>query len=232
MFEYGYGSNKSCSEIAKAKAIDVSHNYVVSTTGRQAKIFDRNMQLLHVVKNLQYVYRCIISPDETKILLISTGNWFYSVSLASFAVQKHIVSGYYSDNLEGRGCWTFDSRGCCLCVCSKDSVLSAIRFYDNIGDNQYREVLRDRFWLTSIQAVPSLKQYLLTGYKRDKNENYLIWYCEESTEEYLIHGLPMFDVAINAEYDEQTEECIIHGMDGSVVCTKDGRKIRPHLAEE
>jgi len=99
-----------CKPLERAQNLCVSKSYIVGCTGRKAAIMDKHLNLIHTVEGLEYVYSAEVSPDETKLLLISTGNRFYIVDLRTFEKTRITVKSPYNQNLEGRGCWSFDGR--------------------------------------------------------------------------------------------------------------------------
>ena len=141
-------------------------------------------------------YRCIISRDERRLLLISTANWFYVVSLSTYEITKHLIKGKYNDNLEGRGCWTLDGKGCLFCVTNGTSVLSSLRIYPDIKAGEFRDLLCDKYWLTDICAAPEHNSYLITGLNRDNDKSYLIWFDGEQFRECVLLRLHLRNVVM------------------------------------
>lgn len=202
-----------------------SKSYIVCSTGGQVKIFDKNLHLIQIVKGVKYVYKCLISPNEKKLLLVSIANFFYIVELDTFRITKHMIRGKYSDNLEGRGCWLLSGNGCCFGVCSKQEVKSALRIYDDIQKDRYRELLCDKYFLTSILAIPKRNTYLLVGYDDTSDKNYLIWYNGKIFEEFLVQESDKIGLVQHVKYDENDDCCIVIGSDGTVICRPDGTTI-------
>ena len=215
---------ESVRQFARAKAVTYSEHYIVCSTGGQVKIFDKNLNLLQIIKGVRYVYKCLISPDESKLLLVSAANYFYIVELDTFCITKHTIKGKYSRNLEGNGCWSLDGNGCCFCVMSAE-VNSALRIYDDIQKDVYRELLCDKYWLTSILAIPKRNKYLLTGYDRANQKSYLIWFDGKKFEEYPVQGLSQFSAVKHAKLIENGDYCIVVGSNNTVFCTTEGIQI-------
>lgn len=217
---------ESVKQFARAKAATCSKHYIVCSTGGQVKIFDNKLNLLQIIKGVRYVYKCLISPDEKKLLLISIANYFYIVELDTFCITKHTIKGKYGDNLEGKGCWSPDGNGCSFCVTSKLEVRSALRIYDDIRKDVYRDLLCDKYWLTSILAIPKRNKYLLTGYDHANDKSYLIWYDGNRFEEFPIQGLSQCNAVRHAKFDENGECCIVIGSDSTIFCTTEGVLIK------
>lgn len=208
-----------------AKAVAVSTSFIVSLSGGQARIYDAELNLLHTIKNLKCVYKCFISPDEQHLLLISITNCFYIVSLKTFEITKRTVKGKYTDNLEGRGCWTLDGKGCLLCVTNKDSIKSALRIYPDIASGDFYELLCDQYWLTSVAIIPEHSLYLITGYDRDNFKSYLIWFDGEKFEKCLIDVDNMIGATVDAKYIAEKDLCIVRCTGGTIACDANGKVI-------
>ena len=73
-----------CKPLERAKNLYISQSYIIGCTGQKAAIMDKQLNLIHTVEGLEYVYSAEVSPDETKLLLISNGNKFYIVDLHTF----------------------------------------------------------------------------------------------------------------------------------------------------
>ena len=209
----------------RAKAVTISENYVICASGGQVKIFDKKLNLIHTLENLKSVYNCSVSLDEKRLLLVSVTNCFYVVSLDTLEITKHTIKGKYTDNLEGRGCWTLDSNGCCFCVCDRKNILSALRIYDDINTNQYRELLCDKYWLTSVSVIPKINKYLMTGYDRSKFRSYLIWYDGNALSEFLIQDSSEMGAAVGVRYLEESNRCIVRGNYQTIICEVDGKSV-------
>ena len=66
-----------CKPLERAKNLCTSQSFIIGCTGQKAAIMDKQLNLIHTVEGLEYVYSADVSPDETKLLLISNGNKFY-----------------------------------------------------------------------------------------------------------------------------------------------------------
>lgn len=101
-----------CKPLERAKNLCVFQSCIIGCTGPKAVIVDKRLNHVHTVDELDYVYSAELSPDETKLLLIFTGNKFYIVDMRTFDKVRVTVKAPYIYNLEGRGCWKIrmDSR--------------------------------------------------------------------------------------------------------------------------
>lgn len=209
--------------LSGAECIAISKNYLVLTTrtGGRAIIYDSKFQLVKEITGLSYCYEAYISPKEDHVLLVSTGNWFYILSLCDFKISKYTIKGKYDGSLEGNGCWSFDGNQIFLCTTEeRNNMLSALRVYTLENMTKYREELVDKYCLTSLTRVSHLQKYLLTGLNRKDNKYYLIWYDGVHFEEYCIEE---FEGTLSrVEYDKQSQRIVLRGLEGTVSCNHYG----------
>lgn len=160
------------------KSIAFSNKYVIICTGKRVIVCDRDLSVLKTFCDMHYVYDAKISPDEQQLLLISSSNCFYVVDLNSFEIRKHTVIGTYSGNLEGRGCWAFDSQSFYLVGSSKRNGVSAIIQYNTHDATSPTNLyLAGRYSIFYIKAIQETGQYVAVGldHNRSKLENGSSW---------------------------------------------------------
>lgn len=167
-----------CKPLERAKDIHISESYIVGCTGQKAAILDKQLNLLHTVEGLEYVYSAEVSPDETKLLLISNGNKFYIVDMQTFEKSRVTVRAPYNYNLEGKGCWSFDGKSVWISVQRQTCYInSTLRRYPLEDFSKYEDYLADQYVLNNILRLDHYGTYLLTGYNRKENhKNYLIYF--------------------------------------------------------
>jgi hypothetical protein len=221
------------SSMRYAKGFCFSANYSVFTTGRTAFICDNKFNLLHKVENLSYVYSTYISPDENYLLLVSNDHMFYLVDLNDFSKKKYTIRDKYNDNLEGRGCWSFDSQSLYFNVCNPQTLNSALRRYDLYTDMSHEDMLIEKYWLFSLQPVKELNKYLLLGLDRKKREANridcytMIWFDGVSFEEYPIRSVDVDEAMISsAEYEAETNTVILYGYSRTFRCDLKGKVMK------
>lgn len=138
---------------------------------------DRQLNLIHTVEGLAYVYRAEVSPDETKLLLISNANKFYVVDLHTFEKTRITVKSPHNYNLEGRGCWSFDGESLWIPVQrSAGYINSTLRRYCVQDLNQYEDFLADKYNITSISRIDANRLYFLIGHNRQDQNLYFIYF--------------------------------------------------------
>ena len=218
-----------CTGLSRAKGIAFSHTYIAACTGPRVMIYDRQFNLLKEFTNLSYVYHVYFSPDETMLALISTANLFYLVSLDDFSITKHRIGGKYCDNLEGRGCWTFDSKGLLVLPMNRETMNSILRCYSVDQVMTFNDLFPEKYWLVSIKPVPELKKYSLVGMDRIKyslnrpDRWRLIWFDGESFAEYPILVGAENDTILSSDFDSETGTIILYTLGRTIRCDIHGK---------
>ena len=166
----------------KAKKVILSDRYVFVLTGNSLLILSKAYELIKTIDGLNHVYNGVLSPDEQKLLLISNGNHFYVVTLASLELEwKCRVKKDFNGNLEGRGCWSLDGSEILLVVMNDITLEQCIRHYKSDNPDQYYDdtMLSKCYWINGILPVPPLNAYYVLA--QDKLE-----LIEDTTPLYLI----------------------------------------------
>lgn len=165
-----------CKHLTRAWDITVAPHYLAACTGRRAVILSRELELLHTVEKLDYVYAAKFSPDEGKLLLISNGNKFYILDMETKSLEKLTVRAPYDYNLEGRGCWTFDGGDFFIPVEHSKSLNSTLRRYRADDLTKFEDFLPLRYCLTGIHRLERSRTYLLLGLDRTDGCQCLIYF--------------------------------------------------------
>ena len=150
-----------------AKNISVSKNYIALYTGKSVLLYDKQLNLVSEFSKLYYVYNGYFSDDEKYLLLVSSSNLIYIVSLLDLSIKRYRIPSPYTHNLEGRACWTFDRNNIILPVQnSGKSLVSTIRRIDSISNMGYTDFLEQKYWISKLKRVDSIKQYFALGRDR------------------------------------------------------------------
>ena len=167
-----------CKPLERAKNLCISQSYIIGCTGQKASIMDKQLNLIHTVEGLEYVYSAEVSPDETKLLLISNGNKFYIVDMHTFEKTRIAVKAPYNYNLEGQGCWSFDGKCVWIPVNRRTGYInSTLRRYSVDDFSKYEDYLADKYYLNGISRIADAGTYFLTGYNRqENNRTYFIYF--------------------------------------------------------
>ena len=164
-------------DLRRAEDAIVSNAYVVLFSGRSVSIYDHSLTLLKKLGGFSYVYHGVISPDEKTLLCVANDPVFYLVSLTDFSVIRHRVSKPYAGSLEGRGCFSHDSKGVYLPIQHDQNLLSTVRYYP-LGDLfAFSDFLELQYWIVHVQhAQRAYKPYLAVGLDRNSHQWNLIWW--------------------------------------------------------
>ena len=188
---------------------------------------DRHLNLLHTVEGLDYVYSAHISPDETKLLLISTLNKFYIVDLQTFEKTRITVKAPYNCNLEGLGCWSFDGRSVFIPVNARTNFCnSTLRRYYIDSFDKYENYIADKYCITGILKMETKHSYFLTGYDRqDNNRNYFLFFDGTAFQEFPLERSVSI-LAPTITIDEEKGVITISALDTCRQFTLEGKEIQ------
>lgn len=206
-----------------AKRFCVSKKFICLFTGNRVVILDRKLNYIHEVKNLKYAYTGYVSPDESKLLIVSIRNGFYVLSLTDYTLRKCTVGGSYKGNLEGRGCWNMEGGAVYIPVQNRESMKSTLRKYYVDKDFEFEDLLIEKYWIVHVSLCNSLKKYLIVGMDRRTGDQCLIWYDENDFKEYKIESFD--DAIIHVEVNEHDETISIFGAWENVRCDFTGKKV-------
>ena len=188
---------------------------------------DKQLNLIHTVEGLEYVYSAEVSPDETKLLLISNGNRFYIVDMHTFEKTRITVKAPYNHNLEGRGCWSFDGKSIWIPVQrSTGYINSTLRRYSVDDFSKYEDYLADKYYLNGISRIAKAGTYFLTGFNRqENNKNYFIYFDGTAFHEFPLETSVTM-IAPTATVDMEKGVVTISSIVGCRQFTLDGKAVK------
>lgn len=210
----------------RAKDISISDSYIIGCTGPKAIILDKQLNLVHIIDGLEYVYSAQMSPDEKHLLLISNGNKFYIVNMLTFEKTRVTVRAPHNSYLEGKGCWSFDG----------ESILIPVQQYVEYGDStlrcyslkdisKYQDFLVNKYHLSEILRLESNGIYLLIGYNRQEdNRKYFIHFDGLTFKEYLLESSEDM-VVFSADVDIHRSIVTLYTLKGCYRYTLDGKSV-------
>lgn len=212
----------------KVKGITSSKNYIITFTGKKANIFNKNLELLHTIYDLYYVYKGYISPDESKILLVSNSNRFYVYSLDTFELlQKYTIKGRLDYNLEGQGAWDFDGENFLINATDKNTLTSCVLYFSPNSEQPIKELEFQNYRFSILQRIEQLNKHLLVGSNlRDEHKEYLVFMQGDYYDEYAIENFDD-DFVVDVEYNQILNRIIIYGSDSSIICNTKGEFVQP-----
>ena len=198
-------------------------------TGKQIIAYDKCMHELNKIDGLQYAYCGLLSPDETKLLVVSSSKHFYVISTTDFASEKRVIRGKNYANLECRGCWSFDGSGIFIPVYNEKQEQSELRVY-KADDFSYSCIDFKKYHILYIYQETTLKKYLIIGQNWDYPEHLhplddmsLMWYDGQIFDTHPIRGFE--DALLSVDLLENKHEIYLHGSESSVVCNYSGKNI-------
>jgi len=208
-------------EFRYAKNVTVSSKHIILYRGTSVVIYDRQFIYQKKITNLKYVYKGYVSPDEKILLLVSSTNRVYIVSLENFTLlNTYTVAKPYNYNLEGLACW-YTENSFLLPVQNSITHLSAVRKICYKPNIVFEDFLSDKFWIVYVTFVECNNQYLFIGLDRNNNCWNLIWMNKQN--KFIIHKVLGFNEAI---FDIQiicnTENIVLTGESKMHCCDFDG----------
>ena len=202
--------NEIKKELRHSKNLTLTSRYIILYRGASVVIYDYKFVCQKKILNLKYVYNGYVSPDETKLLLVSNTNRYYLISLENFSMlSTHSIKSPYNENLEGIACWS-SNDSFLLPVQNSISMLSTLRKFNCDSSNSFEDFLAESFWIIYVTFVAQKNSYLIIGLDRRKNIWNLIWM--DMYGNYTIYRIDDFDEAIlhvNVCFD--AEEIILTG---------------------
>ena len=211
---------------SRAKSFTIGEKNIFFFTGQRVIICDRELNIIKTIQGLRYVYRGILSPDETNLLMISNAQYFYTLSIPDFTLKKCIVRGVDNCNLEGRGCWSLDGKEVYLPVFNPQKGSSQIRIYK--ADFSYSYIELPRYRVIYINQETLQKQYFILGQDLNLlhhtlNDLSFLWYNGKQYFKYPIEDFE--DAVLHIDFYESRKEIVIHGSKSSFAYNYQGKRI-------
>ena len=222
-------SKIKASFLSKAQGIILGKKYVVFLTGRRAIITDKQLNVITEIGGLFYVYKGELSPDETKLLLISNGTVFYVVDLNDFSLKRYAIKGRYVTNLEGIGCWDFNGNNVYILVDMMKKDYTELRSYSvNEGGDKTIVKVFNEYTPVCIKQVKTVNKYLIVFFDRGSEfgRYILMWFDGQTFSEGFLIGDESDDIdAFNVDVIEDEKQIIISGFMSSGRYDYEGKKI-------
>ncbi len=209
--------------LLSAKKYCLSKQNIFLFTGRKIKILDYDFNCIKIVEGLKNVYSGQVSLDQKSMLLISIENRFYLLSLDNFTLQCYVIKSPFNDNLEGKGCFSKDSKKILIPVQKENEIKSELREFDNPEISRYRTVFTGPFWIIHIQYIIEEDKYLMIASNRQNDSWYLIWLNEY----YKVAGqykIEQFDDAVMGIFvDTLHKKISLFGAEKNISCNYYGK---------
>ena len=211
-----------CKHFSRAQNIRVSSRYIVVFTGACVRVLNKELELLREIRGFYHVYDGRIAPDETQLLLISTTNAFYTVSPeGQDRPQLHIVTAL-SENLEGQGCYSFDSRTILLPL---GQYSSTIRCYNTSDLTDFTDISTGDLRLLSITPLPAPEKHLLLSQEIGTQQEYFLWLTQNTLAPFPLDKQGILDHVQQVEYDSANQQLLLYTPAGIRTFTTEGRCI-------
>lgn len=223
-----------CPYLKNCKKMILANQYLIVLTGRSVIILSKEKELIKQIDGFQYVYDGRVSPDGTKLLLISNGANFYMLSLESLELlwKSRLKEGKYC-NLEGKGVWTLDGTRLLFIIFDQKTTQYKIRLYNALDPNDsYDETsLSETHRIHEILAIPSLNSYvLLVQCRLDEQFNIpsrslkLFVYQTGTCQEFVLNS--QTGIPFGMDYQEKLDKLIIYTDEGAFSCNLKGEDVR------
>ena len=202
--------NNIKNDLIYSKNLTITSKYIILYRGASVSIYDHNFIFQMRIPNLKYVYYGYVSPDETKLLLVSNAKRYYIFSLENFSLLcARSIRSPYNDNLEGVACWC-SNDSFLLPAQNSVSLLSTIKKFNCTASDSCKDYLVELFWIRHISFVEKKNKCLIIGLnRRDHNWN-VIWMDMDG--KYEVYRIANFNEALfNVDIWCDTERIVLTG---------------------
>lgn len=223
----------SCAYLKYAKKIVISKYYIIILTGRAIIVLDKERNFVKRLDGLRYSYEGLLSPDETKLLIISNEPDFYIFSLDTLEITDHCKLSGYISTIEGQGCWSPNGKDIFLILIDKRTESFFLRIYptENLKKFTDNYSIGHMIRFYNILSLPSKNVIYILAQSRydewtDSNPTSLVLLCLKGNqvEQYDISG--QSDIPFSIEYNETTNRFLIYTLNQAFTCDLDGGNVR------
>lgn len=223
----------SCAYFKNAKKVVISKNYIIILTGKAIIVLDKERNYVKTVDGLKYAYEGLLSPDETKLLIISNEPEFYIFSLDALEITDRCILKGNVSTIEGRGCWSPDGKNIFLILMKKRTGESFLRVYQTENLNNFVDNHSIGYMLNfhNILSLPSENAIYIIAQNRynewtdsDSNCLVLLRLTGDQVNRYEIsdqNGIPF-----SMEYNETIRRFVIYTLKQAFTCDLHGGNVR------
>lgn len=222
-----------CPHLKNAKRIIRSDRNFLVLTGRAVIILDHELNHIKTIEGLKYAYNGHISPDGTKLFVISNQPEFYMISLETLEMVYRCHLKGQVTTMEGQGCWSLDGKYVMLPVMDKQTYTWALRIYDATVPERYVDDTAPSadFWFYTV--LPISKEgavYLLVrtrdGERSEQKINHLCLLRYDSAWSGR-YDIPHQDgTPFSMEYREDANRLVIYTFENTFTCDTHGGHVR------
>lgn len=154
--------------IPHIEGVDLSENYLALFTGQRAVVLNRNLEIIHDIRKLKYVYDGKISPNEKSLLLTGTGNNLSLYSLEHSEIyDKATLRKPYNGNLGGKGIWSNDGRKVYVIAQNTETITNIVRVYNSDDLTEFNDINIGEYIIYDICRDEKAGQYCVLAYERE-----------------------------------------------------------------
>lgn len=222
--------------LKNAKQFITTKSYLIALTGTNVLVLTHKMELVKKIEGFRNAYDGFLSPDETRLLILSTKMMFWMLSLESLEILwKSKLKEPRLVFAEGVGAWSIDGTRFYLIVQNIEKMKHWIRCYQADDPSNY---LDKTLWKTprliysmvriSTEASYAFLSQDLMEYFQDSPERALIltvWKEGQLTEQKLSSK----EIPMKMEYQANMGKLVIYTTIGAFSCNLDGSKERDIL---
>ena len=221
----------SCAYFKNAKKVFVSKLYIIILTGKAIIVLDKERNYVKTIDGLKYAYEGLLSPDESKLLIISNEPEFYIFSLDTLEITNRGKLKGNISTIEGHGCWSPNGKNIFLILMEKRTGKSFLRIYQTDNLNNFVDNHSIGYMLNfhNILSLPSENAIYIIAKNRfyewnDSDCLVLLRLSGDQVDRYEISDQSGIPFAI--EYNKGTRRLVIYTLKRSFTCDLDGKNIR------
>lgn len=204
----------------------VAENNIFCFTGRRLIILDKKGNLFEEKSTPSYTYRGVLSPDGSKLLMVSIVNKFAILDLKTMEMTQETIKDF-PDNLEGKGAWSMTGDAVFFPIREVSSCVQPhiLRRYNVENLNDYSDLLVKQYKIGCILFEPEQKKHLIIA--QDDNYDYcLVWYDEKEFTVYPIARYSYQDTLMTAKLLPDKKVVSFLGCEGDVTLfTYQGKRL-------
>ena len=204
----------------------VAENNIFCFTGRRLIILDKMGNLLDEKATPSHTYRGVLSPDGSKLLMVSIMNKFAILDLKNMEMVEKTIKDF-PDNLEGVGAWSMAGDALFFPVREISSCVQPhiLRRYNAENLNEYSDLLVKQYKIGCILFEPEQKKHLIIA--QDDNYDYcFIWYDEKEFTVYPIARYSYQETLITAKlFPDKKVVSFLSFEGGGALFTYEGKRL-------
>lgn len=223
----------SCAYLKNAKKVVISKNYIIILTGKAIIVLDKERNYVKTVDGLKYAYEGLLSPDETKLLIISNEPEFYIFSLDALEITDRCILKGNVSTIEGRGCWSPNGKDIFLILMDKKTDSFFLRIYSTENLNNFMDTYSMGHMLCfyNILSLPSENAIYILAQSRyheltHLNPASLVLLCLKGDQVIQYEISNQNEIPFSIEYNEMSKRFVIYTLRQAFTCDLHGGNVR------